>query len=342
MKKKMTQNLLTDRQIDRQTERQKERRLISLNNTLLLKGICSCMVLITHLHGRVQIFWHSYIGTIFAAFGYLAVAVFFFLSGYGLTTSYKEKGKAYLIGLPRKKILPFYCLNCLLVGLYLVVSIILHAHITPKSFFLSFGIGSTIITNGWYIQVQLILYVAYYIVFKYQNQHRIASIVLFCVLFCCLSSMFSLPSTWYESIFAFPMGVVFAFYEDRMTKIIETKRFSLIICSGLSFCLTFILKSILGFGILSIAIKMISALTFVTTIVIVMYLFRIESKMFSRIGVISLEIYVLQGVFLDALHSEVIYIQTEWLYCITVVMCTVAAAYCFHPLVQLIYKKSEI
>ena len=63
---------------------------LSKERTVALRGILALMVLICHLHARVELFSNSILGTLFASFGYLAVAVFFFLSGYGLTESYKK------------------------------------------------------------------------------------------------------------------------------------------------------------------------------------------------------------------------------------------------------------
>ena len=57
---------------------------LSRNTTNSLKGVMALMVLLCHLHGRVQLFSNSILGTLFTAFGYLAVSGFFFLSGYGL------------------------------------------------------------------------------------------------------------------------------------------------------------------------------------------------------------------------------------------------------------------
>lgn len=86
----------------------KSNRLLERDTTICMRGIFACMVLFSHIHGRVSLFSTSLLGTMFSAFGYLAVSGFFLLSGYGLYEQYQKKGTPYAKQFPQKNILPFY------------------------------------------------------------------------------------------------------------------------------------------------------------------------------------------------------------------------------------------
>lgn len=65
---------------------------LSKENTKALKGIFAVFVLWHHLYQYSALITGTVIGIVFQAMGYLSVGMFFFLSGYGLTTSYRNRG----------------------------------------------------------------------------------------------------------------------------------------------------------------------------------------------------------------------------------------------------------
>lgn len=65
---------------------------ISIDNSNCIKGIMAICVVLHHLSGRTNL------TGMFSDFGAIAVGCFFFISGYGLYTSYTKKGLAYFIG----------------------------------------------------------------------------------------------------------------------------------------------------------------------------------------------------------------------------------------------------
>ena len=79
-----------------------EEEYLSLEYTKYLKGILALVVVFCHIqYDRINL-------PIFKVFNYVgnfAVALFFFLSGYGLMSQYVKKGNKYLQGFFRKRIL---------------------------------------------------------------------------------------------------------------------------------------------------------------------------------------------------------------------------------------------
>lgn len=139
--------------------------VLSRENMDCLKGIFAVCVLIHHLFQYSGLFRRTILGL--QLLGSWSVAIFFFFSGYGLLVSYKKSGENYIKKFFKNKIIPFYTIICLLIVIYLVENIILGKVVTTLQIIKSFSFGGTIIGNGWYLQVQLLLYVLFYIITYY-------------------------------------------------------------------------------------------------------------------------------------------------------------------------------
>lgn len=70
---------------------EKDKDFLSIQNTKCLKGILAIMVLIYHLYLSLNIDLGCF-NVLFKPMGYLAVSVFFFISGFGLMSSLKMRG----------------------------------------------------------------------------------------------------------------------------------------------------------------------------------------------------------------------------------------------------------
>lgn len=156
---------------------------IKRETSVSLKGVLACMVLICHLSGRVSLFADNILGTLFTAFGYLAVSVFFFLSGYGLRESFFNNDK-YVRNFPLKKLFPFLLICTFTILIYLIRDLLLFNHINALDVLQSFFFGKTIVDNGWYLQAQMVFYVLFYLVYNFIKTKRILVLTLLVVLYC--------------------------------------------------------------------------------------------------------------------------------------------------------------
>lgn len=303
--------------------------------TICLKGVLAVMVLISHLHGRVDLFDSSILGTMFSAFGYLAVSVFFFLSGYGLEKSNCIKTN-YIAELPRKRIFPFYCLCCLMILIYIMRDILFGNSISGVAIIQSFVFGQTVVDNGWYLQAQLVFYIIFYLCYRYGNSKKKLLLILGITMYCLFCVVIGLSTTWYEASYCFVLGVLFAENENKSSNLCNaiktpciyylfyTAMFGLFLVA-----LYFGNKSILP-ETGRIAIKLISALLFSVLAVSALSLIEIRNCVTRFLGNISLEIYLLQGIFLD-LFMETIPVLNEWFYMLIVTMSTIVSAIIFNP-----------
>lgn len=162
--------------------------------------------------------------------GQLAVAMFFFYSGYGVMKSLLVKGKAYLISYPRKRLLTTLLNFDVAVSCFLLLTVILGKKVSIPQVALSL-IGWRSLGNiGWYIFVILFCFLTFYLVFRFVGTRYLLGIVTTSLI--CLAGMFALyflkPTYWYNTMLVFPIGIAYALYSDRLERLIQ-KRYGLVV-----------------------------------------------------------------------------------------------------------------
>lgn len=87
------------------------------------------------------------------------------------------------------------------------------------------------------------------------------------------------------------------------------------------------------------ACKMISAVCFVLFVLFLIMKINIQNAITQKLGIISLEIYVMQGIPMTFLRGGAQwYIESDLLYIFLVIVCTLFLAMFLHPIVQTVYK----
>lgn len=301
-----------------------------------LKGILACMVLLSHLHGRVSLFSHSILGTLFTAFGYLAVSAFFFLSGCGLQCSMTAKTD-YIKTFPRRKLLPFFLICCFTILIYLLRDLLLTRSVDALRLLQSFFFAGTIVDNGWYLQAQILFYVIFYLISRYCLKQSNVLLPLTIIIYCVFCAAIGLPTTWYEASLCFPLGVLFAKHckSDSANTPSKLRFFLTMAVMLLAFVVTLLLgnKSILPEP-LRIAVKMLSSALFTILLMAVVSKINIKNPITTFLGSICLEIYLLQGLFLNVFQKQ-LPIENDWLYMAAVTASTLVLSRLLHP----VYKR---
>lgn len=322
---------------------QLDRDYLSKNNCDCLKGIFAIFVLSHHLYQHSGLLHGNIFGVIFAAMGYLSVAVFFFLSGYGLMISYQKNGAAYVRQMPKKRILPFYCLILLLTLFYtIIVCVLLKEYVlTPFMIIKSLTIGGTVIGNGWYLQVQLLLYILFYVIYSIERNSKlqISLIATFVIVYCVIAYVLGLGSFWYKSVLAFILGLLWGIAKQKIDLYFSNKKkiFFVAFASFIVFCITFIGARLLNTKA-TILLEMASSVFFSLLVILLSNFVKVDYGVTRFLGKISLEIYVFQGLFLSLFHSRIISITNPYVYVVVVAFCTVIFAYMINPFIKWIYK----
>lgn len=313
---------------------------ISKENTLWLRGILALLVFVSHLPNYLGFFVGSKLGSVLQSFGSWCVAIFFFLSGYGLYTSYMVRGKEYVQALPRKRILPLYVRSLILLVCYICLLLFLGNGFNFWLLIRSLTFTGTYIANGWYLQVLLLLYLFFYAIFSINVSEKKKMIILFAIT-CVYYVVFYIHSLFYansyfgiSSIFCFVWGVLYAYKKYAIDLYLNRSRLAVAICGlvvfGIGGIVLITRKAIMIptvlFGIQSTFITM----SFAIGVLLLVRIFNFNCKEMRLLGKYSFEIYVLQGMGFILASSSLcagfnMYIQV----CISILI-TVALCYPFH------------
>ena len=317
--------------------------VVSQNISLTLKGLFSILVIICHVRGEIDTLNGILIGKILTQFGYLAVSIFFFLSGYGIWKRSKESSH-YLTTFLKNRVLSLYLQYVLVVFFYTILFLIRDRSVDLLLFLQSFLFGKTIVPYGWYFQTITVFYLVFYLACRVLKQKmRICGIAGALGLYTLVCILCKLPTTWYETSFAFLIGILLVENEEKVECI--SHRQVIERCMGL-FPLTVIailLGTYKNLGILAVFFKMNSAVLFC---LVVYYIAVVCSKIdnsivaifLKKLGKVSLEIYALQGFVILFVMKPLIGSDNPILFFILSIGFVICCAMIVHPVFKMIRK----
>lgn len=145
--------------------------------------------------------------------GHLVVAVFFFLSGYGLQLSLERKD-SYLSTMVQKRILGLMLQYWIVMVILAVVGGV--AYLSWSHF--ANAVGSAFLTlPHWYITELVAFYILFFLSSMFGSwRSRVVFLVLSSVVFMWISSGYFLTDLYYKSGIAFVVGTIFAVYRERI------------------------------------------------------------------------------------------------------------------------------
>lgn len=313
---------------------------ISKDNTLWVHGVLALLIFICHIPNYIGLWRGNVFGAVVQSFGAWAVAIFFFLSGYGLTVSFLNRGGQYLNGMPTKRILPLYLKMITLLVVYLVVSLLLGNNFELALFLKSLFIGDTYILNGWYLQTLILFYFMFLICFKNKLVNKSKILLLFgiTILYMATSIVINyFDGGWYSgisSILFFPIGSFYAVEKEKIDSCINKNKifsiiiaFLLIIIAGV---LLILRKKIeLPFVLNQFRTVFISS-GFALGVLILIQFFNLNFKVTRFLGKFSFEIYVLQGIGFTIASSSLLNIGNLYLQLLVSIIITALLCWPFH------------
>lgn len=313
---------------------------ITYNESTCLKGIFAIFVLIHHLYQWSGLFrngYSLYFGYCLQALGYYSVAMFIFLSGYGLMASQSEKTKHTFF---KKKVVPYYLVMCVFILAYSIFDKVVGTTITLCDVLKSLTWGGTIIINGWYLQVQLLYYLLFYFVCQFESKKK--QMVLMTVLqivYMSLCILFNQSTLLYERTLLFVLGMVWFEEKDCINSWINKgiHYWTTVLCSMILMIGLYLLTGVTENAIVCGIERGLSYPFFIVLTICSISKVRIVNGVTRFFGKISLEIYVFQGMFLMLFHSSFFYLNSVIVYIISVSICTITMAFLFHPLCGAIY-----
>ena len=264
--------------------------LLSVNISNILRGIAILLVILQHISGHL--------GTnIFTPMGGTGVAIFLFLSGFGLNESFKKKG---FTDFWKNRVIKVFIPYIILIT---ILTVIYNRGGVKNYLYDILGIK----TSYWYIAFLLKQYILFYICTKF-----FCKVKLYIFILCSIIFLFTFPNIEAEQSFSFLTGVLISEYYQDIKRMVE-KRY--LVVSIIFFIIGTIFLGIKQlhfirlyeghyiYSIIQLFIKLPYALLFIS---IVHYLnILISSKFLKFSGKISYELYLVHMIFLQYINSNI-------------------------------------
>ena len=173
--------------------------------------------------------------------------------------------------------------------------------------------GETIIKLCWYLQTTLLLYVAYFLIFstKWKDRSKYVGMIVVVLMYCGLCIFFRVSLTRYVTVINFLIGM-FCDYGHKKTNKVPNLRVYFMILMGTFWA--FLLTHAIEIKFLKSFFLMLLSVGFTLTVIMTLTFIKINYKATRCLGKISLEIYVIQGLFLSLFHSKIVYIENPYVY----------------------------
>ena len=347
----------------------------SLKQTKALQGFTAVCIMFHHMSQKTGAPWHNpkyiiYGLEPFVPVGYYFVAVFLFCSGFGLYKSYKSKPD-YLKHFCRNRILPIVVAFYLSEWIYTGVRAIMGEKMDlPKVLFYLSG-AQLANTNAWYVIAIPFFYLFFWLAFRFCKREGTAITVVALGLLGYMmigtvtdhNNWWMRGEWWYNTALVFLLGILFAKYEKTLTERAKKGYWIWLVLALVGMFAWFRLSSHLADDLgwyygenwrdpLKVLHRWICALTqnmasfsYVCFLFLAMMKIRIGNKLLGLLGGLTLEIYLIHGMFVEMfgydfseVTKSITYIKNVGLYVLAVAACTVAGTWIFHILYRNVMK----
>lgn len=153
---------------------------LSIRATKSLQGLAALGVISHHI-SQMQILTKANEIQIFHDTGFLFVGFFFFVSGFGLIKSLDTK-PGYLNGFLKRRALPILVTYYVMNAFYIIWHLILKTKFSASEWICKILGISLLNDNAWFVPVILILYFAFYFIFKKIKNRKICFALIFIVI----------------------------------------------------------------------------------------------------------------------------------------------------------------
>ena len=312
---------------------------LGLSQTKALLGFFSICIILHHVSQKPASFEYLAFAP-FRTSGYLFVAFFFFCSGYGLFKSFSSKTD-YLKGFLNKRYLP------LLITFFASDILFQFARYTRAN--PAFPAN----TYSWFVFAIMLLYTAFYLCFKFLKKLQPLILLLLVIAACIICRLLYAESYLYNSILAFPAGVLFASREEKILPLLKKHYLPFLIISLILSALLIFLCSndqrlytimagsgeikrmeYAGVRDLQILLQLFASLFFCFSIVLMSLKLKVGNKALSFLGSMSLELYLVHVLFVELFTEKFIgsceplyYIKNQFLYLLVVLVLTLPVSF---------------
>lgn len=270
---------------------------LNVDVTTSLKGLSIIIIIIHHIIQKNTDFILLFP---FLNFGCIGVSMFFLLSGYGLTVSYKNK-KTYMNRFLIKKFFKLYSPFLVIYILFLAISILNRNNISFKLIIFNLLTMSYPTQIMWYLKIQLLMYIIFYFIYKtkLEDYKKAIFILIFIFIYIFIAKIIKLELYWYNTAIFFPLGILLAEYKEKVLNLLKNYLKILLISSILIFLGIVIFRFMFGnIGKTSI-MDILTMIAFNIFILSICFIFNINSFFLKFMGKMSLELYLIHIILLS-------------------------------------------
>lgn len=284
---------------------------IGRESTTAIKGIFAIIIIFNHANqylpppinklnisgiNSYRVIYDAVLGFL----GQLMVVMFLVYSGYGIIESYKKKQSAYLTGFLRKRVLKTLVHFDIAVAVFIILALILGHEYSANDYLWSWTGWTSVGNSNWFIFDIIVLYLLTYVGlliverFKYDLKAYLWIIFgLSAVFLIVMLKAKSGLAWWYDTILAFPMGMLWSVYKDKFERYLSTKRGFTTALGAVT--LAFVLFYLLGRHYKEIFSFVASPLFGVLVIVLTTRV-KIGNPVLNWLGINAFSIYILQRI----------------------------------------------
>lgn len=302
------------------------------SRTGCLKGILALIILFDHIGAIMPV--NDYVFSMLHSVGFLAVAIFFFFSGYAVETQRKKRDDYLDRSFIYKKIVGLLVPMVLVNGIYLLCETFLGIWNVDLSggkwvFYLFDLFGIYVINSTvWYIRSLFLLLVVYFLLKKYVKNRVAADVglIVFTTVLTVLRCLLWRDGTGQDwgMLYCFSIGVLWAEYQEKIISFVKKHYISCLLGSGITttvFLGLFLIEyeSVLG----KLVFRNIGTSCFCILTAILLLVIDVHNRFLELLGKISLEIYLIHFLFVNLLNEKIGQTRFNVYLCI---VCTVLAA----------------
>ena len=269
---------------------------LSIEQCNAIKGISILLVFISHASQYVSAsgYQYSMFGddiflNIKSSIGQLCVVMFFFYSGYGTELSIDRKGKQYVKDMPRRRVFTTLVNFDIAVFVFVIINLLLGIRMPVSRVVMSLFAWDSIGNSEWYIFDILALYVITYISSLVVSSNKIRfCLILSMTLLLVFALYFLKGSWWYNTLLAYPAGILLAMNKERFVKLMTKHYWPILFVLVALFTVLFVYKksNVLVYNAASVA--------FAFVVVALTFRIRIQNRFLIWLGAQLFPLYIYQ------------------------------------------------
>lgn len=214
----------------------------SPKNTATVNAVFSVLIFLSHSAGYLDFSNAAMNSSYFVIRNFLSqtvVVTYLFYSGFGIMESIKKKGNNYVKRMPVDRFFKLWYHFAIIIVMFIIVALISNKNYTLDRYLLAFTGFESIGNSNWYMFVTFALYIIVFVafmIFRKSNILAVASVFILTFAFVLVEmKALDLSVIFYDTIFCFPLGMLFSLVKPFVDKIVMKNDIIWLICISMVF-----------------------------------------------------------------------------------------------------------